>query len=203
MLDIAFPVPGFPFPAGFGQNLRKRETGNGKRETRIMNKAEKQQTVESLGEQFRSIQSAFLINYSGLKVVDATELRRKIRDIDGHYVVVKNTLAMRAAKQTKLERLEPYFEGPTAVAFHRKDVVGLAKLLTEISKANPNFAFKAALVEGKVVPTSDIQAIASMPSREVMLSRLIFLLKAPLQRLDMVLKAPVRNLCLVLKQIPK
>ena len=168
-----------------------------------MNKAEKQQTVESLSDQFRSIESAFLINYRGLKVVDVTELRRKIREIDGCYVVVKNTLATRAAKQTKLEQLEPYFEGPTAVAYHRKDVVGMAKLLTEINKSNPNFAFKAALVEGKVVPTSEIQAIASMPSREVMLGKLAFLLKAPLQRLTMVLKAPVRNLGLVLKQVPK
>ena len=168
-----------------------------------MNKEEKQQTVDSLGEQFRSISSAFLINYKGLKVVDATELRRKIREIDGHYVVVKNTLALRAAKQTKMEQLESYFEGPTAVAYHPKDVVGLAKLLTEISKGNPSFAFKAALVEGKVVPVSDIQAIASMPSREVMLSKLVFLLKAPLQRLTMVLTAPLRNLGLVLKQVPK
>ena len=168
-----------------------------------MNKAEKQQTVESLGEQFQSINSAFLINYSGLKVVDATELRRKIREIDGCYVVVKNTLALRAAKQTKLEKLEPYFEGPTAVAYHHTDVVGLAKLLTEISKLNPNIAFKAALVEGKVVPPSEIQALASMPSREVMLSRLVFLLKAPLQRLTTVLKAPVRDLGLVLKQVQK
>jgi len=168
-----------------------------------MNKAEKQQTVDSLGEQFRSISSAFLINYKGLKVVDATELRRKIRQMDGHYVVVKNTLATRAAKQTKLEQLEPYFQGPTAVAFHPKDVVGLAKLLTEISKGNPNFAFKAALVEGRVVPATEIQAIASMPSREVMLSKLVFLLKAPLQRLDSVLTAPLRNLGLVLKQVPK
>ena len=168
-----------------------------------MNRTEKQQTVDSLGEQFRSISSAFLINYKGLKVVDATELRRKIRQMDGHYVVVKNTLATRAAKQTKLEQLEPYFQGPTAVAYHPKDVVGFAKLLTEISKGNPNFAFKAALVEGRVVPATEIQAIASMPSREVMLSKLVFLLKAPLQRLDSVLTAPLRNLGLVLKQVPK
>ena len=168
-----------------------------------MNKQEKQQTVDSLGEQFRSINSAFLINYRGLKVVDATELRRKIREIDGKYVVVKNTLATRAAKETKLEQLAPYFQGPTAVAYHPKDVVGLAKLLTEISKTNPNFAFKAALVEGKVVPATEIQTIASMPSREVMLSKLVFLLKAPLQRLATVLKAPVRDLALVLKQIKK
>jgi large subunit ribosomal protein L10 len=168
-----------------------------------MNKAEKQQTVESLGEQFRSISSAFLIDYKGLKVVDATELRRKIRAINGCYVVVKNTLAMRAAKETKLEQLESYFQGPTAVAYHPKDVVGMAKLLAEINKGNPNFAFKAALVEGKVVPATEIQSIASMPSREVMLSKLVFLLKAPLQRLHMVLKAPVRDLNLVLKQVKK
>lgn len=168
-----------------------------------MNKEEKQQTVESLGEQFRAIDSAFLINYRGMKVVDATELRRKIREIDGRYVVVKNTLAMRAAKQTRLEALEPYFEGPTAVAYHHKDIVGLAKLLTEIGKTNPSIEFKAALVEGKVFPASEIQAIASMPSREVMLSRLVFILKAPLQRLATVLKAPVRDLGLVLKQVPK
>jgi large subunit ribosomal protein L10 len=168
-----------------------------------MNRAEKQQTVDSLGEQFRSIDRAFLINYLGLKVVDATEIRRKIREINGFYVVVKNSLAMRAAKETKWEQLAPYFEGPTAVAYHRKDVVGLAKLLTEISKGNPSFAFKAALVEGKLVPASEIQAIASMPSREVMLGKLIFLLKAPLQRLHTVLKAPVRNLGLALKQVPK
>ena len=169
----------------------------------LMNRAEKQQTVDSLGEQFRSISSAFLIDYKGMKVVDATELRRKIREMNGTYVVVKNTLAMRAAKETPLEQLEPYFQGPTAVAYHPKDVVGLAKLLTDISKTNPNISFKAALVEGKVVPATEIQAIAAMPSREVMLGRLVYLLKAPLQRLTMVLKAPVRDLTLVMKQVPK
>ena len=168
-----------------------------------MNRAEKQETVESLGEQFRSISSAFLIDYRGMKVVDETELRRKIREMDGRYIVVKNTLALRAAKQTRMEQLEPYFQGPTAVAYHPKDVVGLAKLLTEASKTNPSIAFKAALVEGKVVAAGEIQALASMPPREVMLSRLAYCLKAPLQRLATVLKAPVRDLGLVLKQVPK
>ena len=168
-----------------------------------MNRQEKQQNVDSLGTQFRSVNSAFLIDYRGLKVVDATELRRKIRGIDGKYVVVKNTLALRAAKESKLEPLSPYFEGPTAVAYHASDIVGLAKLLMEVSKANPNIAIKAAIVEGKVVPATDIQAIASMPTREVMLGKLLFLLKAPLQRFATVLKAPLRDLGLVLKQIPK
>ena len=168
-----------------------------------MNKQEKQQTVESLGEQFRSISSAFLLNYRGLKVVEATELRRKIREIEGQYVVVKNTLAMRAAKGTRLEPLGPHFTGPTAIAFHPKDVVALARLLNDVTRGNPNLSCKAALVEGKVVPPSEMQTLASLPSREVMLSRLLFLLRAPLQRLATVLTAPVRDLGLVLKQVQK
>lgn len=166
-----------------------------------MNRQEKQQTVDSLGEQFRSINTAFLIDYRGLKVVDATEMRRKIREIDGTYIVVKNTLALRAAKETKVAQLERHFVGPTAIAYHPKDVVGLAKLLAEIKKSNPSIEFKAALVEGKEVPAEEIQAIAAMPSREVMLGRFLFLLKAPLQSLAMALKAPMRDLALVLKQV--
>jgi large subunit ribosomal protein L10 len=168
-----------------------------------MNKAEKQQVIDTLGEKFRAINSAFLIDYRGLKVVDATQLRRKIREINGSYVVIKNTIALRAAKETKLEHLSDHFRGPTAVAYHPRDVVGLAKLLTDIAKTNPSIQFKAALIEGKVVAASDIQAIAAMPSREVMLGRLLSLLKAPAQRLAVTLRAPLRDLCLVLKQIQK
>ena len=168
-----------------------------------MNRTEKQQTIQQLGDEFRSISSAFLLDYKGLKVVDATELRRKIREIDGRYVVVKNTFALRAAKDTHLEPLAPYFQGPTAVAYHRRDVVGLAKLLTEVARTNPSITCKAALVEGKVVPASEIQSIASLPTKEVLLGRLVFLLKSPVQRLVTVLRAPLRDLVLVLKQIEK
>ncbi len=168
-----------------------------------MNKEEKHQVVENLTQQFSSIRSMFLIDYKGLKVVDATELRRKIRAFDGTYLVVKNTLALRAAKENGLEQIGSYLEGPTALAFHPRDVVGMAKLLTEISKTNPNFQFKAAVIEGKVVPPSEIQKIAALPSREVLLSKLVFLLKAPLQRLAGALKSPARDLALVLKQVQK
>ncbi|MGA2260942.1 MAG: 50S ribosomal protein L10 [Acidobacteriota bacterium] len=168
-----------------------------------MNREEKLHVVESLSEQFRTIKSLFLIDYKGLKVVDATELRRKIREFDGTYVVVKNTLALRAAKANGLEHIGSHLEGTTAVAYHRRDVVGMAKLLTDISKTNPNFRFKAALIEGKIVPASEIQKIASLPSREVLLSKLVFLLKAPLQRLAGALKAPARDLAFVLKQVQK
>lgn len=168
-----------------------------------MKREEKHQVVASLSEQFRTIRNMFLIDYKGLKVVDATELRRKIRDFEGSYIVVKNTLALRAAKENGLEQIGAYLEGPTALAFHRRDIVGMAKLLTEISKTNPNFQFKAAVIEGKVVPPSEIQKIAALPAREVLLGKLVFLLKAPLQRLAGALKSPARDLALVLKQVQK
>jgi large subunit ribosomal protein L10 len=168
-----------------------------------MNREEKHQTVERLNEQFQSVNSLFLLDFRGLKVVDATDLRRRIREIEGKYFVVKNTLAKRAAQDTSVEQLAEHFEGPTAVAYHPKDVVGLAKLLSETVKSHPTMQFKAALIEGRVVETSDIQAIASMPSREVLLSRLVFLLQAPLQKLAGVLRAPLRDLTLVMKQVKK
>jgi large subunit ribosomal protein L10 len=168
-----------------------------------MNRTEKHQTVESLNARLQAVNSLFLIDYTGLKVVDATELRRKVRGMNGSYLVVKNTLASRAAKETGAAQLESYFEGPTAIAYHPKDVVGLAKLLTELARSNPALRFKAALVEGKVIPAEQIQSLASMPSREVLLSQLLGMLKAPLQRLVGALNSPVRDLCLALKAIKK
>lgn len=168
-----------------------------------MNREEKHQTVAALNEQFQSVSSLFLVDYRGLKVVDATELRRKIREIDGKYLVVKNTLAKRAVVDTAMEELAPHFEGPTAAAYHPKDVVALAKVLSEAVKNHPTMEFKVAMVEGRLVQKSEIQKIASMPSREVLLSQLASLLQAPLQRLATVLMAPLRDLGLVLKEIKK
>src|SRR5262249_44457946 len=99
-----------------------------------MDRQEKNETVDTLVGELRSISSAFLIDYHGLKVVDADDLRRKVRSSGGKYVVVKNTLALRATKDTKLAALREHFAGPTAVAYHPTDVVGLAKLLNEITK---------------------------------------------------------------------
>jgi large subunit ribosomal protein L10 len=201
--------PGIVLPGGSGilegeaGAIRPTDPTTIEGRVKIMNRETKQQVVDSLSEQFRAVSNLFLIDYRGLKVVDATELRRKIREFDGSYVVVKNTLALRAARDCGLAHLEPFLQGTTAVAYHRRDAVGMAKLLTELSKANPNFQFKAALIEGKVIPASEIQSLASLPTREVLLGKLVFLLKAPLQRLAGVLKAPVRNLASALKQVPK
>ena len=160
--------------------------------------------MESLGEQFRAINSAFLIDYSGLKVVDATELRRKIREIDGHYVVVKNTLALRAVKDTRLEPLGPHFQGPTAIAYHPKDVIALGQAAErghESQSARPVQGRAGRGQGGAAVRDADarLSAVAGGDARANWCS----CSKAPLQRLATVLKAPVRDLALVLKQVPK
>jgi large subunit ribosomal protein L10 len=167
-----------------------------------VNRTEKEQNIESLHEIFKATKSAFLIDYRGLKVVDATELRRQIRKIASEYKVVKNTLALRATKGTTLECLNDYFKEPTAIALSRRDdAAALAKLLTDLAKTNPSIKFKAAMVEGQVFPPQRVADIAKLPSREELLAKFLFLLKAPITRLATGLNTPVRNLASLLKQV--
>ena len=99
-----------------------------------------------------------------------TELRRQVRGTQSRYVVVKNTLALRAVKGTALEAMSEHFRGPTAVAYNSSNAVALAKVLTAFAKANPNLVFKGALVDGRPVAAAQIQAIADLPSREELVS---------------------------------
>ncbi|HVE66182.1 MAG TPA: 50S ribosomal protein L10, partial [Thermoanaerobaculia bacterium] len=129
------------------------------------------------------------------------ELRRQVRGTRSRYVVVKNTLALRASRGTAFEDVSKHFVGPTAVAFNQDDPVALAKVLTAFAKTNPNLVFKGALVEGRAVEASEIKTIAELPSREQLLGRLVFLLQSPLTRLATVLAGPVSNLARVLRAI--
>ncbi|MBI1746820.1 MAG: 50S ribosomal protein L10 [Acidobacteria bacterium] len=152
----------------------------------------------------REARSAFLIDYRGLKVVAATELRQQIRKISSEYEVVKNTLALRAVKDTRMEHLSPFFKGPTAIALSRReDAPALAKLLMDFAKGHPAIVFKAAVVEGQVFPAEAVPEISKLPSREELIGKLVYLLKSPVSRLSSVLNAPLRNLALDLSQIQK
>ena len=146
---------------------------------------------------------AFLVGFKGLTVPQDTELRSKIRETGGHYEVVKNTLALRAAEGKALAELRDQFRGPVAVAYIEEDVVGLAKVLTEFRKAVPAIEFKGALVDGRAVAASDIDEIARMPSREELLAKLLFLLQSPITRLARGLAAIPRQLVVVLDQIAR
>jgi large subunit ribosomal protein L10 len=164
---------------------------------------EKSQEVSELSEQIGKAGNAFLIDFKGITVPQVTELRKQVRDSQSGYVVVKNTLALIALKDSPIIGMKEQFTGPTAIAYNAKDAVGLAKALTKFAKDVPAVRFKGALLNGQVVPADQIQAIANLPTREELVSKLLFLLQSPIRGLAIVLNANIRNLAVVLDQIGK
>ena len=168
-----------------------------------MNRAEKTAVQEEMASTIGKAPHAFLIDYQGINVVDVTELRRQIRAAKSEYVVVKNTLALRALKDGPLGQLSQHFTGMTAVAYSQTDVVSLAKVLHTFGKTNPHVKVKAAIVEGKSVPATSLEALATMPSRQELVARLVGLLQSPIRRLAVVLSAPQRGLAMTLAAVAK
>lgn len=165
-------------------------------------KAQKQKDLEALAEQFKQANAAMLVGFQGMTVQKDQELRNQLREAGVSYGVVKNTLARKAAEGTVLEQAADQFKGVTAVALSQQDPVGLSKAIAKFTKANPEiFKFKVGIVEGKVVALRDVEAIASLPSKEELISKVMFLLNAQAQRLATVLSAVPRNLAIVVKQI--
>jgi len=144
---------------------------------------------------------AFLLGYQGITVPQVTELRNRVRQSGGEYVVVKNTLALRAIDSQALGQLKDHFVGPTAVVFSLKDPVSVAKALTDFAKDVPAIQFKAGLVEGRAVPAEQIKDIASLPSREELIAKLLFLLQSPVTRFARVLAAVPQQFVAVLDQV--
>ena len=162
----------------------------------------------SLGEGYEqalaSAPHAFVLGFRGIKVGQVTELRRRIREKGGHYVVIKNTVARRALQGKPLGELKDHFVGPTAVAFSLGDPVAIAKVLTEFVKESPVIEFKAGLVEGRPIAANQVGDIATMPSREQLIAKMLFLLKSPISRFVSVLAAAgPRRLATVLDQVAK
>jgi large subunit ribosomal protein L10 len=165
-------------------------------------KKQKQQDLEALTEQFKNAKAAMLVGFKGMTVSKDQELRNQLREAGVSYEVVKNTLARKASEGTALEAARDQFKGVTAVALSTGDPVGLSKAITKFTKANPEiFSFKAGIVEGKVVALRDVEAIASLPSKEELISKILFLINCQAQRLVTVISAVPRNLAIVVKQI--
>ena len=165
-------------------------------------KAQKQKDLEALTEQFKNANAAMLVGFQGMTVQKDQELRNQLREAGVSYEVVKNTLARKAAEGTVLEQAADQFKGVTAVALSQQDPVGLSKAIAKFTKANPDiFKFKVGIVEGRVVALRDVEAIASLPSKEELLGKVLFLLNAQAQRLATVLSAMPRNLAIVVKQL--
>jgi large subunit ribosomal protein L10 len=165
-------------------------------------RAQKQQNLEALTEQFQKATAAMLVGFNKLTVAKDQELRNQLREAGVRYEVVKNTLARKAAEGTPFEQAAEHFKGVTALALSEGDPVGLSKAISKFTKANPDiFSFKVGIVEGKVVALSDVEAIASLPSKEDLISKVMFLINCQAQRLVTVLSAVPRNLAIVVKQI--
>lgn len=159
--------------------------------------------ISELSEQIGKANNAFLIDFKGITVPQVTELRKQVRQTNSGYVVVKNTLALIALKDSPIINMKEQFTGPTAIAFNKSDAVNLAKALTKFAKDVPAVTFKGALLNGQVVPASEIQNIANLPSREELVAKLLFLMQSPIRGLVTVLQANIRNLAVVIDQIAK
>ena len=138
-----------------------------------MNRKEKEQVVSDLGEKVKGFQAAVLTNYRGLNVEQINHLRTRLREEKISYHVVKNTLMKLASKGTDLEKLNTFFEGPTAIAISYGDPVLLAKILSEFIKTQPSLKIKVGLIQGKVASPEEVKALATMPSREVLFSQIL------------------------------
>lgn len=138
-----------------------------------MNRREKEQIVSDFSKKIEGYKAIVLTRYRGLNVEQMNLLRKRLREEKVSYEVVKNTLMRLASKGTDLEKLNDYFEGPTAVAISYGDPILLAKVLSEFVKTQPSLEIKVGLIEGKVAPPEEVKALATMPSREVLLAQIL------------------------------
>ncbi len=168
-----------------------------------MARPEKEATVAEVKDRLLRAKSVVLADYRGLNVSEVTELRRKIREAGLEYKVIKNTLAILAAKEAKLEDLEAFLAGPTAMAFSYEDPVSPAKILSDFAKEHKKLELKAGVLTGKVLDKAQIKALANVPPREQLLAMAAGMLQAPVRGLVTVLSGPMRNLVYGLEALRK
>lgn len=161
---------------------------------------DKEKDIEALRQDLEKSKNLFVTGYEKLRVDQDFELRKAVRGAGGKYRVIKNNLAEKASEGTPAEPVLKGLRGMTSLAYTAKDPVALAKALTTYAKANPTFTFKAGIVEGRVIDIKAINDLANMPSREEVLSKLLFLINAPAQRLVTAMNAVGRNLAVVVDQ---
>src|SRR6266403_1067121 len=159
----------------------------------MKNRNEKQQDLDKLKTELAKVSTVILSTFQGITVEDDTKLRRAVQAAGGKYKVVKNTLAERAGAGTPAENLLKNLSGTNSIAYTAADPVALAKALTKIAKDVPAFQFKSGVVEGRVISIKEIQQLANLPSKEELISKIMFLLNAPAQRIAMALNASPRR----------
>jgi large subunit ribosomal protein L10 len=167
----------------------------------VKTRLQKEKEIEVLHREFEESPNALLVGFQGIKVGADERLRRELRQAGVSYRVVKNTLAIRAADGTSMEQVKAQFTGATAVALSKNDPVTLAKLLSKWAKETPVFSFKAAVVEGKVIDVKNIESLSNLPSKEELISKVMFLINSSAQRLAVATAGVARNLTIVIDQV--
>ncbi len=163
-------------------------------------KAKKISQVETLGLELKGVSNGFIAEYGKLTVAQDDELRRSIRGAGAKYRVVKNTLVKRASQGTPFEDVAQALKGRSSIAYTQGDIVALAKALTKYAKDHPELSFKAGVVEGKTVDIKQIEVLASLPSKNELYSKLLYLLNAPATRLATALSGVGRKVAVVIDQ---
>jgi large subunit ribosomal protein L10 len=166
-------------------------------------RSEKQQDLDKLKTELAKVSTVILTTFQGISVQDDTKLRRSVQAAGGTYKVVKNTIAERAANGTPAEKLLTNLKGTNSIAYTSTDPVALAKALTKIAKDVPAFQFRSGIVEGRVISIAEIQQLANLPSKEELISKIMFLLNAPAQRIATALNALPRNLAVTVNEAIK
>jgi large subunit ribosomal protein L10 len=165
-----------------------------------LTRAKKTEKVNTLASELEHSTSAIIGTFAGLTASKDFDLRKTVRDAGGSYHVVKNKLAARASKGTQIEAALQGLKGVSSVAYTSGDPVALAKALSTWVKDNAEFTFKLGIVDGKVITVQEITALATMPGKEELFSKLLFLIQSPAQRLATVINATGRDLAVVINQ---
>lgn len=155
---------------------------------------------EQLAADLQNTSNLIVGSYNKLTVAQDFELRKTIRAAGGKYRVVKNTIARRASKGTRVEEVLQALTGVTSIAYTEKDPVALVKALTKYTTDHPEYSVKAGIVDGRVVSLAEIKELSTMPGKEELYSKLLFLINSPAQRLAMVINAAGRDLAVVIDQ---
>jgi len=158
-----------------------------------LNRKEKEQVISDLSERIKGFRAAVLTNYRGLNVEQLNHLRQRLREEKISYHVVKNTLMKLASKGTDMEKLDNYFEGPTAIAISYGDPVLLSKILSEFIKTQPSLEIRVGLIQGKVASPEEVKALATMPSREVLFGQILGGIQGPASQLGALLYRAIQQ----------
>lgn len=161
----------------------------------------KQALVDEIKEKIQGSQSIVLVNYRGLTVEEVTELRSKFRDANVDYKVYKNTMMRRAFEELEVSGLEEFLKGPSAIAFGMEDPASAAKISSEFAESHEALEIKAGYVDGKVLSLSEVDALAKLPSKEVLVAQVLGGLNAPIQGFANVLNGTLSGFARVIAQI--